>query len=42
MSEEHFVKLKEYLCVYLTGKVDYLCLTDDLVVTYIMRAELTV
>ena len=36
--------LKEYFCVYFTGyyKVDYLCLTDDIVLTYILWAELTV
>ena len=41
MTAEHFVILKEYCCVYFTGyyKVDYLCLTDDVVLTYILWAE---
>ena len=44
MSEEHFVMMKESFGVYFTGyyKVDNLCLTDDMVLTYILWAELTV
>ena len=44
MTDEHFVILKEYFCVYFTGfyKVDYLCLANDLVLTCILWAELTV
>ena len=44
MTDEHYVILKEYFCVYFTGyyKVDYLCLTDDVVLTYILWAELMV
>ena len=36
--------LKEYCCVYFTGydKMDYLCLTDDMVLTYILWTELMV
>ena len=42
MSDEHFVILKEYFGVSFTEyyKVDYLCLTDDMVLTYILWAEL--
>ena len=44
MTDEHYIILKEYFCVYFTGyyKVDYLCLPDDMVLTYILWAELTV
>ena len=38
MTDEHCVILKEYFCVYFTGyyKVDYLCLTDGMVLTFIV------
>ena len=38
MTDEHHVTMKEYFCVYFAGyyKVDYLCLTDDMVLTYIL------
>ena len=44
MTDVHYVILKECFCVYFSGyyKVDYLCLTDDMVLTYILWAQLTV
>ena len=38
MTDEHYVILKEYVCVYFAGyyTVDYLCLTGDMVLTYIL------
>ena len=44
MTDKHYVILKEYFCVYFAGyyKVEYLCLTDDIVLTYFKWAELTV
>ena len=44
MTDKHYVILKECFCVYFAGyyKVDYLCLTGDMVLTYILWAELTV
>ena len=43
MTDEHYVMLKE-CCVYLTVyyKVDYLCLTNNMVLTYILWAEMMV
>ena len=44
MTDAHYMILKEYCCVNFTGhyKVDYLCSTDDMVLTYILWAELEV
>ena len=44
MTDEHFVILKEYFCVYFARyyKVDYLYLSDDIGLTYVLWAELTV
>ena len=44
MTNEHYVILKEYCCVYFTGyyKVDYLCSTDDMVLTFCGQFTLNV
>ena len=44
MADEHYIILKEYVCVYFVGyyKMDYMCLTVNTVLTYALWAELMV